>query len=33
MRRFFANLIEFVILSLAVCAGVLLAGWLIAEVL
>ncbi len=33
MRRFFANLIEFAILSLAVCAGVLLAGWLIAEVL
>ena len=33
MRRFFANLIEFIILSLAVCSGVLLAGWLLAEVL
>ena len=33
MRRFIANLIEFIILSLAVCAGVLLAGWLLAEVL
>lgn len=33
MRRFFINLIEFIILSLAVCAGVLLAGWLLSEVL
>lgn len=33
MRRFLANLIEFIILSLAVCAGVLLSAWLLAEVL
>ena len=33
MRKILTNLIEFIILSLAVCSGVLLAGWLLAEVL
>lgn len=31
MRRILTNLIEFIILSLAVCTGILLAVWILAE--
>jgi len=33
MRRILTNLIEFIILSCAVCLGILLAVWMLLEVL